>query len=679
MPILTTMVLFSIGAAANKVLLRGKKSKSVKSTKKTELLVTDVTEPGNAEPTPDSAEIVLARSLPLAVLGSVSAITAAVAAPVFIVPAVLISGYLTVPLFEDGIRKFRKHRHIVDLLDSAIVPLLILMHQVVAPSLLLLSTSASRRILARTYDRSRKNLSDVLNALPKRVWIFKDGVEIEIDYRMVEPEDIIVVNTGELIPVDGTIVRGEALIDQAMLTGESVPAEKTLDDHVFASTLVVSGRVFVCVEQAGDQTHASEVSALILKAADRRMAVQERGEMIAEKSLMPLLGLAAVTALFGTVSRALSVYLVTPGYTMRLLAPLSLLRTLRHSADEGILVKDGRSLELLRDVDTVVFDKTGTLTDGTLSVAAVIPDAGFDSQTVLGFAAAAESTQTHPIARAIVAAAHTEEIPVERLEETEYTVGRGICAQIGKHTVRVGSFSFLEDAGYKPTQSLRKQAEEMSQKGLILILVAIDQSIAGLIALDQVIRPEARQAVADMHHRGIKTVIISGDAYAATQYMALQLGIDSFHAGALPGDKASIIEGMQEEGSHVCFIGDGINDAAALKQANVSMSIRGASTIAVDTAQIVLVSSDLSLIDKLFGISENYEDVSRFTARLAIGLPLLALPAVLFGAGGTVLVIAAHNASTWVGLWRILHSNKKAAELLSAPPSRPLARSLVKK
>lgn len=601
----------------------------------------------------DDAETLLARNLPVAGLGTISALLAFVN-PVFFVPAAVISGYLTVPLFKDGLRKYRKHRQIVDLLDSMLIPVMIGFNQLFAATLILFSMSVSRRVLSKTYDRSRQSLQCTLSSLPKHVWVIMDGVEVECEYRELKRGSIVVVSSGELVPVDGTVTQGEALIDQKILTGESVPVEKTVNDSVFAGTWLLSGRLFVKVEQSGEDTHTNEVSRLILNAADHRTAVQERGAVVAERSLPVLLGISVSTAVFHSISRALSVYLVTPGYTMRLLAPLALLKTLQHSTNQGILVKDGRSIELLKNVDTVIFDKTGTLTDGALKVADVVSCADFDSQAILSAAARAESCQTHPIARAIIEAARKANISTRALKESQYTVGRGVCAQVDGHKVLVGSFLFLSDEGYDIPQTIREQAEEFEQNGFISILVAIDESVAGFIALDQVIRSGTRQLIADLHGRGIKTAIISGDTHTATKHLAEKLGIDSFYSETLPDEKYKIIKRMQGDGHHVCFVGDGVNDAAALKQANVSISISGSSTIALDTAQIVLVSVDLSLINKLFEISENYQDIGGFTERIAIGLPLAVLPAVVFGLAGSVLVIAAHNISIWGGLWRIL-------------------------
>ncbi len=614
------------------------------------------------------AETVLAKSVPLAALGATSAV-AGLFIPALALPSVLVTGYLTVPFLVEGWQKYRRNRHIIDLADGAIIPLLVLLGQYLAASLIPLVISISRRVLAGTYDRSRQRLISVFGDLPKRVWVVHGESEIEVDYREVKPGDIVVINPGEVIPVDGVIVAGDGLVDQHMLTGESVPAEKTLGDRMFATTMVVSGRFRVRVERSGGATHASEITQLILQAADRRLRVQERGEAIGERSLPFMVALAATAGMVGGMVRGIAVYLVTPGYTMRLLAPLALLRGLRRAADDGVLIKDGRSLELLRDVDTVVFDKTGTLTDGSLRVAHVVPADGFDQATVLAMAAAAEGRQSHPIAHALRAAATDAPLPAAVLDDSELTVGRGVRAQVAGRPVLVGSPAFLTEQRVAVPEDVRPIIAQLGACGMTAILVGIDGKVAGVVALDQVVRPEAAETIARLRERGMETVIISGDGDAATRHLAELCGVDGYHAETMPGDKARLIEEMQQAGRKVCYIGDGINDAGALKQANVSISIRGATSIAVDTAQVVLLTPNLSLVNSLLDVSDRYESATEFAARLAIWVPSAILPLVFFGYGGVILALAGHQTALWTGLVRILNSNKMPTTTSARPPS----------
>ena len=691
MPVLTTLLIFSAGTTASVLWSRAKKKPKLLpwNRRNRQSLISDEaplepTSKVDGELVLDNGsddDNVLAKATPLAVSGLACAVAGSFINPALALPAIFISGILATPLAKSGWQKFRQSRRLSELLDSSLILILALINQVVAGSVILVSISLSKKVLSKTYDQSRKNLNGILNTLPKQVWVLKDGVEMEIDYWDITTGDTLIVNSNDMISVDGKVVRGEGLVDQMSLTGESTPAEKTPGDDAYAGTVLVSGRLLIEVEKSGKHTHAGEVSKMILNAADQRMEVQERGEQVVEKSIRALLPLSALVAVVSGLPRALGVYLVSPGYTMRVLSPLALLQSLQDATSEGILIKDGRSLELLQNIDTVIFDKTGTLTDGSLKVADVISVSGMDQDTILSVAASAERSQTHPIARAIVGEASDRGIEFQPLQESQYIVARGVSATVAGRQVKIGSARFLQDEGFVLTPETHKQIRTFGENGCIVILVATEQRIEGLIALSQVLRPEAFATIAAIRERGIETMIISGDAEAATQHVASELGVDSFHAETLPGDKLKIIEKMQREGHKVCFIGDGINDAAALKQSNVSMSIRGSSTIAIDTAQIVLVNANLSLIDQLFGIAGNYRDVTRFSSRLSIGLPLLALPAALTGTGGILLVVAAHNISTWGGLWRILHQKQPTAKpvigdsLEHAPTSTLLPRN----
>lgn len=672
MPLLTVILVYGLGVAGGSILSRvSKKNASSKTQRKRSTTAVSDEVTSSVATTLRSSQLksiqsgVIAKAderlsgtMPLAIAGSVSAV-AGLVLPVLSLPAILVCGYFSGTAVQGAVAKFCKQKYISDLCDLAIIPTLILLNQVVTASIIISLITINRRVLSKTQDRSRKSLNNILNALPKRVWILTDGVEMEVDYRDIKQGDQIIVNSNDLIPVDGIVVCGEGLVDQLMLTGESVPVEKNIGELVYAGTKVVSGRVVVEVEKSGDLTHAGEVSALILKAADQRSSIQERGEMIAEKSLPSLLIASTFIGLMFGLSRAISLFFVAPGYTMRTLAPLNLLQSLRHSAEEGILIKDGRSLELLHDIDTVVFDKTGTLTDGELSVAKVIAlTEQYDTQTILSLAASAEGTQTHPIARAIVSEAKKWQLTVEQLADTEYTIARGIRANVQGREVLVGSPSFLLDEGLHVDEQVWDKAKAIGREGYAVILVGVDQQVVGIIVLDQVVRPEAAAVITALKQRGMQTVIISGDAQEATQHMAQCLDVDHYHAETLPADKAALIQQMQQEGRKVCFIGDGINDAIALKQANVSLSIRGSSTIAVDTAQIVLANANLSLIDKLFDVGKNYRKINNFNTRMSTGLPLLALPAALIGGGGVLLVVMAHSCSTWGGVWRIFRKKK---------------------
>jgi Cu2+-exporting ATPase len=468
----------------------------------------------------------------------------------------------------------------------------------------------SRKLVVMTEDRSRQSLVNVFGQQPRSVWVLVDDVddtEIEVPFEQLKPGHLVVVNAGEMVPVDGTIVAGMASIDQHMLTGEAQPVEKSAGDPVLASTMLLSGKVHIAVEHAGQDTAAARIGDILQRTADFKLSIQSRGEALADKTALPTLGLGAATLLLLNINSALAVLFASFGYNMRVIAPLSVLNFLQIMADSGILIKDGRSLETLQEVDTIVFDKTGTLTLEQPHVHRIYTWNGYDEDDLLTHAAAAEYRQTHPIARAIFEAASERGLHVPRIEDARYEVGYGIKVRLENQVVRVGSERFMQMEGIPVSSTIHELQIHCNAAGHSLVLVAVDDHLAGGIELQPTIRPEAQRIIDQLRNYGMQMYIISGDQEQPTRSLAHELGIDHFFANTLPENKAKLIEQLQGEGRTVCFVGDGINDSIALKQANVSVSLRGATTIATDTAQIVLMDASLNQLAHLFELAQNFE------------------------------------------------------------------------
>jgi Cu2+-exporting ATPase len=404
-----------------------------------------------------------------------------------------------------------------------------------------------------------------------------------------------------------------AVIDQHSLTGESTPAEKGVGDRVFASTLMVAGKVLVRVESSGGDTTSAKIGKILCDSAGYKLLSQNRAERLADKAVIPTMALAA-TALV-TVGPAGGVAVLNSefGTGIRMAAPLAMLTSLTLCAHKGILVKDGRALELMNDIDTVLFDKTGTLTREQPEVGRIIACDGFTSETVLRFAAAAENKFAHPIAKAILEKFKESGLPLPTCDDSKYQVGYGITVGIAGKLVRVGSARFMKSEGIVLPPVAAEALDQAHCEGHTVVFVSADDRLAGAIELRASPRPEAREIIAGLRKRGIKHIaIISGDHEAPTRKLATELGMDEFFAGVLPADKASYVERLQKKGRKVCFVGDGINDSIALKKANVSISLRGASSIATDTAQIVFMEESLAKICELRDIANQlHRNVSR--------------------------------------------------------------------
>ncbi len=521
----------------------------------------------------------------------------------------------------------------VVIIDIVTILALLSLQLYVLLAVALTTNALGRLLLYKTQDRSKKNLTGILGEQSRSAWVVMNDVEIELPLEKVQTDDIIVVNTGQVIPVDGTITGGIAAVDQHMLTGEAQPVEKESGDTVFASTVVLTGKIYVRVDKAGEETAAAQISRILSHTVDFKTAAQTRGEVLVDRLPLPILGLGGL-ALF-TLGPLGVLPILNAQYSLqnlRLLAPLGMLNFLNIASQRGILVKDGRALEVLSQVDTFVFDKTGTLTYEQPHVGKIYAFAQYDEDDILTYAAAAEQKQSHPIAKAILQEAHERQLARLDIDHADYKVGYGLSMIIDGRQVRVGSPRFMELEKLAMPRSVTDIVEQSHGLGYSLVMVAIDDTVAGGIELHSTVRPEAKRVIEDLKQRGIKSIhILSGDHEMPTGQLAATLGIDSYFAEALPENKADLIERMRSQGHVICYVGDGINDAIALQKADVSVSLRGATTVAVDAAQIILMNERLDELPQLLDIAQDFRNTMSKTF-------LTVLAPMVFTIGGAFLM-----------------------------------------
>lgn len=549
-----------------------------------------------------------------AVLGA-SAVTIATipAAHVLAIPALL---YTLVPVFYDAYEGLKQKKLRPSLVDSIAVTGAIGLGMINHLNPYFFAAGAvgtwmyflSAKLVMQTKDKSIKELTDLFGGQTSTVWLLRDGAEISIPFETVQVGDIVVVSAGEMIPVDGTIRQGIGSVDQRMLTGESQPVEKGEGETVYAATTLLTGKLHIHVDKAGRDAVAAQIGEIWSKTADYRTSVETRGEQLSNRAVVPTLGTGALALVTLGPIGATAILLSNFSDAIQLASPLSTLNFLHLASKQGILIKDGRALESLKTVDTIVFDKTGTLTLEQPHVGAIFTCGQYDEQTLLTFAAAAEHKQSHPVAKAIIQAAHERGLELPPMNDAAYQVGYGIKAHIDGHWIRVGSDRFMQAENIVIPQHIQSHLEESHDQGHTLIMVAIDDWLGGAIALHPTIRPEAKAIVRALKARGLSLYIISGDHQRPTKALADELGIDQFFAETLPEDKASLIAQLQDEGREVCFIGDGINDTIALKQANVSISLSGATGAAMDTAQIIMMDGSLQHLASLYELSGQFDD-----------------------------------------------------------------------
>jgi heavy metal translocating P-type ATPase len=516
--------------------------------------------------------------------------------------------YTSIPILKHGEKQIRDRKIGHDLLFSLLIPLCLATGQLVASAIGIFLYHTGLRVLAKTQQQSEKMLANLFKQQPSHAWVLKGDVEVEVPLADVRVDDIVVVNTGEVIPIDGIIVDGVATIDQQVLTGEAMPVEKEIGESVLASTLVVSGLIKIKVERTGFETTIHQIGEILTRTTNFKTFTQLKGEQWADNIAPPLLGLGALALYPLGVLGATTVINSGFGNRIRVLAPLGTLSYLNQALRQGILIKDGGALEGLKKVDTILFDKTGTLTTNSPKVGKIICCDGYQTNQILKYAAAAENRLAHPIAVAIINKAKAADLYLPEVEDSKYQMGLGVTVNIEGKLIQVGSVRFMITQGLMLPDNIEKAQADSHRQGYSLVIVAIDQQVAGAIEIQPTLRPEVAAVMTGLRMRGIEHLaIVSGDQQQPTKQLAYQLGMDSYFYEVLPQQKAEIVERLQRQGKTVCFVGDGINDAIAMKKADVSVSLHGASDVATDVAQVVLMDGTLSHLTHLFDISIHLE------------------------------------------------------------------------
>ena len=424
----------------------------------------------------------------------------------------------------------------------------------------------------------------------------------------VQVGDVLLIKPGEKIPVDGRIVDGRSTVDEAMLTGESMPVGKAPGDHVFGATINMSGALRIEATKVGDNTTLAQIVKLVADAQSQKAPVQRLADRISGIFVPVVLGIALLTALgwylatgdaAQSIIPAVAVLVIACPCSLGLATPTAIMVGTGLGARRGILIKNGEALERGEKIDVILLDKTGTLTEGKPKVVAVHIVAGQRSD-VLQFAASAEQVSEHPLARAIVEAAATANRELYEPHDFESIAGKGVRARVGPSLVIVGSPRLLQEQGIAPAAADRSILQEQEALGRTVVGVAIDGSLAGLIAIADTVKEDAKTAVAALQREGFRIAMISGDNRKAAQAIADQLGIQTVFAEVLPHEKADKVRELQQKGARVAFVGDGINDAPALAQADLGIAIGTGTDIAMESGNIVLVKgSPLKIVEAL--------------------------------------------------------------------------------
>jgi Cu2+-exporting ATPase len=447
----------------------------------------------------------------------------------------------------------------------------------------------------RSIAQARGALAALAELLPDTAERVTDGGVEEVPISALREGDVVLVRPGARVPADGEVVDGAADVDESLVTGESRPVPKEPGDHVIAGTVAAGGSLRIKVTAVGEATALSGIMRMVEAAQESASRAQALADRAAAILFYVALGAGAITLVGwwllgdpeGALIRTATVLVIACPHALGLAIPLVIAISTSLGARNGLLIKDRLALERARTLDTVIFDKTGTLTKGEPVLVDVV-SLGTEEERVLGLAASVEADSEHPLARAIVAGAKQRQVATRLASDFEAIAGQGARAKVHGHDVQVGGPRLLEELDLAPAPL----AGEWDAEGRTVLHVVVDGQVAGIVAVEDEIRPESEEAVADLHRLGVRVAMITGDSQAVADSVARRLGIDEVAAQVLPGDKADAVRKFQQGGRRVAMVGDGVNDAPALATADVGIAIGAGTDVAVESAGIVLVRSD---------------------------------------------------------------------------------------
>ena len=457
-----------------------------------------------------------------------------------------------------------------------------------------------------TTNRAKKGLKNLIRLAPTKGRRLKDGKEEMIPAEEIRQGDILRILPGETIPVDGAIINGETSVDQSVMTGESLPVDKGVGEEVFCGTINRFGSIDISATKVGENSSLQKLIRMVQDAENKQAPMQRIADRVASWLVPVALLIAILSYIFtGNIVTAVTVLVVFCPCALVLATPTAIMAAIGQATKHGVIIKSGEALEKMGKVDTIAFDKTGTLTFGRLDVSDTISfDETVRETDLLSLAASAEAKSEHPLGKAIVAYARAKEIPVMESTAFTMTTGRGIFAEVDNRKLLCGNEKFLTENGVSIDNKMQSSLERLRTQGKASVLIAEDQKCIGVIALSDVLRPEAKGMVSRLSDMHTRTVLLTGDHQKTADYFAQQVGISEVRAELLPEEKVQNIEKLQAENHKVCMIGDGVNDAPALKTADVSVAMGSmGSDIAIDAADVALMSDDISKIPYLKRLS----------------------------------------------------------------------------
>jgi Cd2+/Zn2+-exporting ATPase len=491
--------------------------------------------------------------------------------------------------------------------------------------------------------RAGNALDSLAKLLPDRVTVRRDGQDCVVLLEEVRIGDLVLIRSGDRIPVDGTVVRGTASVNQAAITGESLAIEKQVGDLVYAGTLNEMGAIEVQATSVGAETTLGHIRHMVAEAQEQKAPIERILDRYARFYTPAALILGALVWWWsGDILRAITILIVFCPCVMVLATPTALVASIGNAALRGSLVKKGATIEALAKVNAVAFDKTGTLTEGRPKLTTVLPLGGMDGQELLRVAAIAEKFSEHPLGGAIVQAATELGWSISDPEEFTVLPGLGVHVKIDGSQVILGRPRLLQEQGVILDREIESRADQLAAVGRTVIVAARNDQVIGMLVLEDTLRPEAKEVIVRLKKLGVRTVLVTGDNTTTALRIAADLGIGEVHAEVLPEQKVEIVKHLQAEGRTVAFVGDGVNDGPALATAQVGIAMGVAGTdVAIETAEIALLSDDLTKLPHLLGLSRQAMRAIRqnliFSLSVLTVAVVLAIPGILLPVTGALL------------------------------------------
>ncbi|WP_333784923.1 heavy metal translocating P-type ATPase [Thermocrinis sp.] len=553
----------------------------------------------------------------------------------------------SLPVFKKGLRSLFEKRLDVHVLDSSAIVLTTLSGNPFSAHLMSWLLSLGDYIEEKIEKKAYESIESLVSYKKDKAWLVEGEKIKKVDAKELKVGDVIVVYAGEKITADGVVLEGEALVNQASLTGESNPVLKSSKDKVYAGTFVEEGKLYIQVSAVGEETVIASIVKLIEKNIKEPLSLQKKAEVAANRFVLPTVGLGVGSyALTQDLNRIASTLIIDYHTGIHLATPVAVLSSISYLASKGIIVKSGSKLELLAKADTFVMDKTGTLTVGHPEIIDIL---GFDvpEEEVLLYAASLEQRITHPVARAIVKLAKDRNIEPLPRRDSSYHIGLGIEGYLNGDKFLLGSTKFMQKKKIKIGEEVKHMVDKFHSEGKSVLYLVRNKRIIGLITFADPLREEAKDVISALTEMGKKVILCTGDNEGVASYIAKRLNIGEYYGRAFPEEKAKIVESLKKEGRTVAFVGDGVNDSPAITAAHVGISLRSGTDIAIELADIVIGDSLWHLLDAVEVSQKTIRKLSKiYTINSALNtVGLVGSVAGLFGPSISTLI---NNGSTVV-------------------------------